>query len=85
MLGVRTLVVEGGGRQGDLNALLTAASPLVGWEVRFKRTYDLANGRMRVWQSNRSLFPARFDLQPAGGALDQRTRRRYRVLVNTDA
>jgi hypothetical protein len=47
---------------------MTAESPLVGWEVRFKRTYDLANGRMRTWQSNRSLFPARFDLQPAGGA-----------------
>ena len=68
VLGVRTLVVEGGGRQGDLNALMTAESPLVGWDVRFKRTYDLANGRMRTWQSNRSLFPARFDLQPAGGA-----------------
>lgn len=68
VLGVRTLVVEGGGRQGDLNALMTAESPLVGWEVRFKRTYDLTNGRMRTWQSNRSLFPARFDLQPAGGA-----------------
>ncbi len=68
VLGVRTLVVEGGGRQGDLAALMTADSPLVGWEVRFKRTYDLANGWMRNWQSNRSLFPARFDLQPAGGA-----------------
>ena len=33
VLGVRTLVVEGGGRQGDLNALMTADSPLVGWDV----------------------------------------------------
>jgi hypothetical protein len=49
-------------------ALMTPESPLVQWEVRFRRTFDLANGRMRYWQSTRSLFPARFDLNPVGGA-----------------
>jgi hypothetical protein len=68
VLGVRTLVLEGRGRQGDLMALMTPDSMMVGWEFRIKRTFDLANGRMRVWQSNRSLFPARFDEQPQGGA-----------------
>ena len=55
---VRSLVMEGSGRQPNIGQNVTPDAPLPDWTVpEFKRTIDLVNGRMRVEQHRVAQFP----------------------------
>jgi Metallo-beta-lactamase superfamily len=55
---VRSLIMQGSGRQPNIGQNLTPDAPLPDWAVsEFKRTIDLANGRMRVEQHRVARFP----------------------------
>src|SRR5262245_66288936 len=55
---VRSVIMEGSGRQPTIGQNLTPDAPLPDWAVpEFKRTIDLANGRMRVEQHRVAQFP----------------------------
>jgi glyoxylase-like metal-dependent hydrolase (beta-lactamase superfamily II) len=58
ILAVRTLTIEGEGENPNLGQNLTPDAPLTVWKVtNFKRTIDLAKGRMRVEQVRTAQFP----------------------------
>src|SRR5262245_40152496 len=55
---IRSIVMEGSGRQPNIGQNLTPDALLPDWAVpEFKRTIDLANGRMRVEQHRVAQFP----------------------------
>jgi len=55
---IKTLVMEGHGKQPNIGQNVTPDSPLPDWNVReFKRTIDLVHGRMRVEQHRVADFP----------------------------
>src|ERR1700722_107981 len=57
VLAVRTLVIEGSGINPNVGQNPLPDSPLLNWNVpEFKRSLDLANGRMRVEQHRIAAF-----------------------------
>ena len=57
VMGVKTLVIEGSGINPNVGQNPLPESPLLNWNVpEFKRSIDLANGRMRVEQHRIAAF-----------------------------
>src|SRR5437763_12655318 len=57
VLAVKTLVIEGSGINPNVGQNPLPDSPLLNWNVpEFKRSLDLANGRMRVEQHRMAAF-----------------------------
>jgi hypothetical protein len=55
---VQTILIEGHGKQPNIGQNVTPDAPLPDWNVpEFKRTFDLAHGRMRVEQHRVAEFP----------------------------
>ncbi len=56
--GIKTLIIEGHGKQPNIGQNVTPDAPLPNWNVpEFKRTVDLAHGRMRLEQHRVAEFP----------------------------
>src|SRR5450631_558895 len=55
---IKTLIIEGHGKQPNIGQNVTPDSPLPDWNVpEFKHTLDLAHGRTRVEQHRIAEFP----------------------------
>src|SRR5450631_3468704 len=56
--GIKTLIIEGRGKQPNIGQNVTPDAPLPDWNVpEFKRIIDLAHGRMRLQQHRVAEFP----------------------------